>query len=108
MTQDGWTITNLGKYDLSESGIYEYKFSQTYSGGAINPYFLTNSKKIQVKNNSNTDIVCYLYDVQYDEPIQTTTINAQDKAVFSNLTHSHQYQIGIEPVGVEIHITISD
>ena len=95
-------------HDFTKSGKYEYAIPQAYEGGPSLQVFKTNSERIQVKNDSDTDIICYLYDVQYDEPIAEATIKARDKAVFTNLTASRQYQIGIKPVGVEIQITVSD
>ena len=110
---DEWNITDLADttenvIDLSGDGPVEHIFSEVYHGYEGGVPYVTNSERIRVTNKSDTDIVCLLYDTQYDEPIQTTEIKAGSTGEFSNLTRSREYQIGIEPVGEEIHISISD
>ena len=114
LTSDEWTVTNLSDTsdsvcDLSRDGTVECILSAVCQEGVAGSVRLrTNSERIRVKNNADIDIVCLLYDVEYDEPIQTTRIRAGQTGTFTNLTASHIYQIGIEPVGEEIHLSISD
>lgn len=110
LTSDDWTVTNLSDIcDLSRDGTVECILSAVCQEGVAGSVRLrTNSERIRVKNNADIDIVCLLYDVEYDEPIQTTRIRAGQTGTFTNLTASHIYQIGIEPVGEEIHLSISD
>ena len=114
LTSDDWTVTNLSDTsdsvcDLSRDGTVECILSAVCQEGVAGSVRLrTNSERIRVKNNADIDIVCLLYDVEYDEPIQTTRIRAGQTGTFTNLTASHIYQIGIEPGGEEIHLSISD
>ena len=69
----------------------------------------TNSTEIRVYNVGDSVIECDLYLApDHDNPIMTFTIQPEASRVFTNLSASFYYYVGMKPMGDSVDIIIQD
>lgn len=100
-----------GVYDLTEYSPYQTEEKDGLDKiQVIDMDFKTNSTKIKIANEGDSDIMIYLYkkgNTGENEDIASFDLASGGKEEFTNLTAASEYRIGVETSG-EYALKISD
>jgi hypothetical protein len=102
---------NQSFHDLSADGPFEASEAIQSSEIYYAPSLLaTNSHKITVANQGDTDFVVYLFsETDISEPIRQMTVASNDEEDFTGLTSRFLYTIGVSSdVPTQLELTITD
>jgi hypothetical protein len=109
--EESYEVDNQSFHDLSSDGPFEVSEAIQSSEIYYTPSLLaTNSHKITVVNQGDTDIVVYLFsETDISEPIRQMTVASNDKEDFTGLTSRFLYTIGVSSdVPTQLELTITD
>jgi hypothetical protein len=104
-------VDNQSFHDLSDDGPFEVSEAIQSSEIYYAPSLLaTNSHKITVDNQGDTDLVVYLFsETDISEPIRQMTVASNDEEDFTGLTSRFLYTIGVSSdVPTQLELTITD
>jgi hypothetical protein len=104
-------VDNQSFHDLSDDGPFEVSEAIQSSEIYYAPSLLaTNSHKITVANQGDTDLVVYLFsETDISEPIRQMTVASNDEEDFTGLTSRFLYTIGVSSdVPTQLELTITD
>jgi hypothetical protein len=108
--EESYEVDNQSFHDLSADGPFEASEAIQSSEIYYAPSLLaTNSHKITVANQGDTDFVVYLFsETDISEPIRQMTVASNDEEDFTGLTSRFLYTIGVSsdvPTQLELIIT---
>jgi hypothetical protein len=109
--EESYEVDNQSFHDLSADGPFEASEAIQSSEIYYAPSLLaTNSHKITVANQGDTDFVVYLFsETDISEPIRQMTVASNDEEDFTGLTSRFLYTIGVSSdVPNQLELTITD
>jgi hypothetical protein len=109
--EESYEVDNQSFHDLSDDGPFEVSEAIQSSEIYYAPSLLaTNSHKITVDNQGDTDLVVYLFsETDISEPIRQMTVASNDEEDFTGLTSRFLYTIGVSSdVPTQLELTITD
>jgi hypothetical protein len=109
--EESYEVDNQSFHDLSADGPFEASEAIQSSEIYYAPSLLaTNSHKITVANQGDTDFVVYLFsETDISEPIRQMTVASNDEEDFTGLTSRFLYTIGVSSdVPTQLELTITD
>jgi hypothetical protein len=109
--EEPYEMGNQSFHNLSADGLFEFSEAIQSSEIYYAPSMLaTNSHKITVANQGDTDLVVYLFsETDISEPIRQMTVASNDEEDFTGLTSRFLYTIGVSSdVPTQLELTITD
>jgi hypothetical protein len=109
--EESYEVDNQSFHDLSADGSFGVSEAIQSTEIYYAPSLLaTNSHKITVANQGDTELVVYLFsETDISEPIRQMTVASNDEEDFTGLTSRFLYTIGVfSDVPTQLELTITD